>query len=380
MWQTGDDARILQGSRSKDLFRSTKSITILLLILVFAICYASPSSYAFDKQSMPSRVAKQLDRALQENKFAEAVSVICECWKSDFGKKHREVLDDAYWEVITDGIVLDITNSVPDKSVKPPIAVLEFTTVMGRRSFQGCDLSDRVESALVRTGRFVVVERKKMSAIIEEKEFNNTVDAAPSTSRAGPIAPAEILVTGTLGPSVHVKAVNVSSGKVVASSVYSRPEFHLEEPDRKLIDNLGVSIWTDKPHYSLGENVIVYARVQMPCWLKILSLEPDGSLVQVYPNDYSSSGKLDPDTTVTIGQPGSGFQLKLTPPAGEHKIIGVATANPIKTLSYSVLGTNSPQCANPEEIQQILRDLEYEISRLNPSQHTLLLHTILSTE
>jgi hypothetical protein len=80
-----------------------------------------------------------------------------------------------------------------------------------------------VESLLVESGQFSVVERAKLATIMEEIQLGQTGAIDPATAqRAGKLLGAEIILTGTLAASgnewnVNLRLVNTETGLVIAA-------------------------------------------------------------------------------------------------------------------------------------------------------------------
>jgi hypothetical protein len=134
-------------------------------------------------------------------------------------------LSDTYFERLDEG-----------RSPKTVVAVMDFTggeLLEERLRFR---MSDMVLTPLVKAGRFTVVERERLEALLAEQELGATERVDPATAaRVGKILGAELVVFGTVTQAsdqkidkfaydlvrvevtVEVRAVNTTSGTVVIS-------------------------------------------------------------------------------------------------------------------------------------------------------------------
>ncbi len=86
-------------------------------------------------------------------------------------------------------------------SVKKTIAVFDFENDSGISSYGeiGRDLSMQLADALVKSGKFVVLERKDLDVVMAEQDLASSDRFAKSrTARKGRILPAQILVKGKI--------------------------------------------------------------------------------------------------------------------------------------------------------------------------------------
>jgi TolB-like protein len=103
------------------------------------------------------------------------------------------------------------------------IAVKDFEVIVGHNKEAARFLQEDVESLLVESGQFSVVERAKLSTIMEEIQLGQTGAIDPATAqRAGKLLGAEIILTGTLAASgnewnVNLRLVNTETGLIIAA-------------------------------------------------------------------------------------------------------------------------------------------------------------------
>lgn len=80
--------------------------------------------------------------------------------------------------------------------------------------------------------------------------------------------------------------------------------------------SLSVSIWTDKPSYMIGENVIITFNVTQPAYVYIYDIQPDGIVRLIFPNAYSQNNFVAAGTHTL---PDGLYKFTVAPPTGiEH--------------------------------------------------------------
>ena len=102
------------------------------------------------------------------------------------------------------------------------IAVLEFEA-KGVSSLEASTLTDRFRSELVRTEKFVQIERSKIEQIFEEQklQLSGTI-SEDKLVEIGELLGAELLVIGSIGKlgstyTIDLRLVEVESGQIIAS-------------------------------------------------------------------------------------------------------------------------------------------------------------------
>jgi len=135
-----------------------------------------------------------------------------------------------------------IAKELSDQDRKGPkrrIAVLDFTDVQGQATSSGAVIAELLIGELFRTGRYEIVERKHLSALLEQHRLNMTGLVDESTARrVGKLLGVDYIVTGTvidLGTALNVNArtIAIETGSIsaIASADLERDAFqHLPQP------------------------------------------------------------------------------------------------------------------------------------------------------
>ena len=94
----------------------------------------------------------------------------------------------------------------------------------------------------------------------------------------------------------------------------------------------------------LGQNVQLRVTTRELGYLMFFDIRPDGSVMQIYPNEASlrtptgrrpDANRITPDRPLLVPNPANvyeGFRLAMRPPAGDGKVIAVLSDKPIKWL------------------------------------------------
>jgi hypothetical protein len=103
------------------------------------------------------------------------------------------------------------------------IAVKDFEVPVGQNKDAAKYVQEEVESLLVESGQFHIVERSKLGTILEEIQLGQTGAIDPATvQKAGKLLGAELILTGTLIATgeqwnANLRLVNTETGLVIAA-------------------------------------------------------------------------------------------------------------------------------------------------------------------
>jgi hypothetical protein len=101
---------------------------------------------------------------------------------------------------------------------------------------------------------------------------------------------------------------------------------------------LTVKVWTEKKEYARGEAVIIFIEGNRDFYGRIVSISPSGDLIQLLPNDYRQSGFFEGGKTYRIPDKEDQFDLMITPPYGEEKIMVYASEVPLGEVNLKSVG------------------------------------------
>ncbi|MHB8845916.1 MAG: FlgO family outer membrane protein [Nitrospirota bacterium] len=120
-----------------------------------------------------------------------------------------------------------IARQLSDQDGKGPkrrITVLDFSDVQGQINSAGAVIAEVLINELFRTGRYEIVDRKHLSAVLEQHRLNMTGLVDESTARkVGKLLGVDFIVTGTVidfGTSLNVNArtIAIETGAISATA------------------------------------------------------------------------------------------------------------------------------------------------------------------
>lgn len=126
---------------------------------------------------------------------------------------------------------------------------------------------------------------------------------------------------------------------------------------------LRVRIWVDKPVYAVGETIRINFELNMPAYVYIWDIMPDGKVQQIFPNYYEPQNYF-PAGVHSIPSPGMGYRFTVAPPVGTEWLQIMATTVPIPHFqAYGPAQPFPPLGPDPQSWQQ---QLEAEVLGLVP--------------
>lgn len=106
---------------------------------------------------------------------------------------------------------------------------------------------------------------------------------------------------------------------------------------------VSVSMWTDKATYVVGENVTITYNVNLPAYVYIYDIQPDGIVRLIFPSQYSQSNYVSAGTHTL---PDGMYKFTVYPPTGTEQLQIFASGVPLSLApsSYSepfpMIGSN----------------------------------------
>ncbi|MCX7844523.1 MAG: DUF4384 domain-containing protein [Candidatus Bipolaricaulota bacterium] len=92
------------------------------------------------------------------------------------------------------------------------------------------------------------------------------------------------------------------------------------------VPGLTVAIWTEKPHYYLGETARFFVYLSQPAYLYVFDIEPTGLVRLIFPNPYSPNPWKPAGTHVF---PDGDYVFRVAPPAGRESLQALACRQPL---------------------------------------------------
>jgi hypothetical protein len=123
---------------------------------------------------------------------------------------------------------------------------------------------------------------------------------------------------------------------------------------------LTAKIWTEKKNYRHGEYIIIYMEGNRDFYARIVNISSDGKVIQLLPNGYRQTHHFRGGKRYQIPGPGDRFELKVTPPYGQERIVVYASETPMGDISMAPLG------AGLYEYQGSNDDLAFRVRSIQP--------------
>jgi len=101
---------------------------------------------------------------------------------------------------------------------------------------------------------------------------------------------------------------------------------------------LTVRVWTTKKAYQEGEHIVVYMQGNRDFYARIVDITSDGDIMQLLPNDYRQQDRFEAGRIYQIPGESDRFDLKVTPPFGEDRIVVYASEVPLGNVAMNSAG------------------------------------------
>ena len=131
---------------------------------------------------------------------------------------------------------------------------------------------------------------------------------------------------------VKVKAEVIPDEKGMAR--ISKDEAVTDEPNVPL----HVRMWMDKKEYKQQEKIKIYIKGNKPFYSRVLYQDAKGELIQLLPNPYRSSNYFNGGVVYEIPSGNDQFELEVSPPFGEEKVLVYASSSPLGDLILRAAG------------------------------------------
>ena len=123
---------------------------------------------------------------------------------------------------------------------------------------------------------------------------------------------------------------------------------------------LTVKIWTQKKNYRHGEYITIYMEGNRDFYARIVNTSSDGKVIQLLPNGYRQTHHFRGGERYQIPGPEDRFELKVTPPYGQERIVVYASETPMGEIAMAPLGSGL------YEYQGSNDDLAFRVRSIQP--------------
>ena len=123
---------------------------------------------------------------------------------------------------------------------------------------------------------------------------------------------------------------------------------------------LTVKIWTAEKNYHDGEYITIYMEGNRDFYARIVNISSNGKVIQLLPNGYRQTIHFQGGKRYQIPGPGDRFELKVTPPYGQERIVVYASETPMGDIPMKSLG------GGLKEYQGSNDDLAFRVRSIQP--------------
>lgn len=125
----------------------------------------------------------------------------------------------------------------------------------------------------------------------------------------------------------------------VMSAVQARGETERTLSEAPIADaavkgrRVNVSFDRDEARYAIGEAVGLFIDAREDAYVTVLTISPNGGVVQLFPNKYQTDGFVAAGKRVQVPDPASGAKLEVSGPVGTEQIRVFSSAKPLKIFA-----------------------------------------------
>jgi len=101
---------------------------------------------------------------------------------------------------------------------------------------------------------------------------------------------------------------------------------------------LTVKVWTPKKEYKEGEHIDILVQGNRDFYARIVNMSSSGDIVQLLPNDYRRINFFEGGKVYRIPDTEDRFDLKVTTPYGEDRIVVYASEVPVGQVAMESVG------------------------------------------
>lgn len=367
-----------------------------------------PEPPASPERPEPSERPEPPEAAVEDASSVGSIAALCEAYRRATSPEDRLAIERRYELAVLDLTVREIeariaeiagdsdsSDSSDSSDGTVSVAVLDFVGPDRERvpGGEGALWAERLMSRLGKLPTCRVVAGADREAIEEElAATRDDVFEGRERPRIGRLRVPECLVLGMIGRVVLVKVLRTETGDLVASHESPRPyaprpdatssagsaatlaareqavrrQLEVLRPERNAFD---LRVWVDRGTVAVGEPVTFRVRAERDCFVTLLTLQQDGTLIQLLPNAYSGANRVRAGVDVAVPDDSAPWEIAASNPPGEQTVWAFATAEPVPV--WSLPGAGAPPSASggirgtsdPDVAVQRTRDLKVRLKR-----------------
>lgn len=101
---------------------------------------------------------------------------------------------------------------------------------------------------------------------------------------------------------------------------------------------LTVRVWTSQKEYREGDHIVIYMQGNRDFYARIVDITSNGDIIQLLPNAYRQQDRFEAGQIYEIPGEGDRFDLNVTPPFGEDRIVVYASEVPLGDVAMRSAG------------------------------------------
>ena len=320
------------------------------------------------------RVIDGLVRAEQQSEagnYASAIDLLLDTATFKPSDRMFDRVRNRYFELLARWSTREISTARATHGWKS-VAVANF---VGGSEMEGYSIRDRIYSDLaqVAPGDIKIVFLSENGvARLQRGDLDKLPEEDGLTIRQ---ARADALVFGTLRPRLTCYVYDVTENQtrpvVDVTPLGAIPGFPsdtrawtLLPAKRTTSRGLRVEVWTDRPSYTIHDEVVLHFRSNQDCYVALLDLQTGGGLHVLFPNAFQKNNFVRANAVYSIPEPQASFSINVSGPPGVEGVKAMATTDGFAIGSLAedqaFLSARTPeeQVVLCQRIRSSLEDLE----------------------
>ncbi len=258
------------------------------------------------------------------------------------------------------------------------IAVMPLSYLDGSFSVEGKLLADLTFLELSKSDKVDLLERERLSAIVEEHKLGRMGLLDPkSTQQLGKLAGVNGFLVGDIVDLGHklrvsVKLVDTESKVVEQKTILTERRIKtpatplwedIEKVKQKNKEKFQIEIWTEKTEYRVGDEIVIKFRAARDCHVTVFNMGTSGQIAVLFPNRFYATNYVKANQEIQIPGRFQNFKIRSQGPPGLEKLKIFATTSNVPLLPQQY-GVSIFRSLDPKE-RSVTRDLAVTLINLD---------------
>lgn len=202
----------------------------------------------------------------------------------------------------------------------------------------------------------------------------------------GPEVSLLLKVTSLEGEELASSQVRLPRAAIEGAGLRLLPENHTQAAQSLAILNtdvpasdLQVNVQLDRGDggiYHRGEPLHLFLKANRDCYVRVVYQQVDGTRVQILPNQFQRTGRLDAGVATRIPGEGSGFELRVSEPFGSEIVQVFASTEPFDLGEAAPEGPFTRLDASLQTMTRQFRGIRVEKARALTAEATAVVNTV----